>query len=99
MSEGSSIDFMVNKSFDYALGRESFVRESVNFIWKNWGRTSEQTKTKILSKLKEALSDYELEVLQNELILTYSNEKVRYKGVLGNYETAGYWKGLYNLVS
>jgi hypothetical protein len=98
MSE-KNIDQKVKTAFDYALGRESFVRDSVNYIWSNWGNVSEETRQYILGVLGEAIKTYELENLENTLILTFTNDYVIYRGCIGNSTTAGLWRGLYNLVS
>lgn len=98
MSERST-DQKLRIAFDYALGRDSFVRDSVNYIWTNWGQASEETRQYILGVLGEAMETYELEALENTLTLTFTNNRVSYKGCLGTSETAGMWRGLYNLVS
>jgi len=98
MSE-TEIDRQIRVTFDYALGRESFVRDSVNFIWSNWGQISEETREYILDTLSKSIETWKTENVENDLFATFTNERVRYRGCLGNYETAGMWKGLYNLVS
>lgn len=92
------VDHKIGLAFDYAFGRESFVRESVDFIWTHWGQASEEARQYILGVLGEAMKAYELENLENTLILTFTNDHVSYKGCLGNSTTAGIWRGFYRLV-
>lgn len=95
----NSIDDKVKTAFYYSLGRTSFVRESVNFIWSSWYRISDNLREEIRDVLQDRLKGYELQKIENDLLLTFTEECVRYEGPLGNNETAGIWSGFYNLIS
>ncbi len=92
-------DSQVKSAFYYALGRTSFVKQAINFLWSNWHKTSQETKDEIITVLREALDEEELQLAEIDLILTFTQERVDYRGCLGNRRSAGYWSGFYKLVT
>ena len=95
----NNVDDKVKTAFYYSLGRTSFVKQSVNFIWSNWSHISDDLKNEIKDVLQDRLKGYELQEIENYLLLTFTDERIRYEGPLGNIETAGIWNGLYSLIS
>lgn len=90
-------DERVFSSFTYALTQDGvFLNQSLSYIKTHWESLSINTRSSIISRLKQDVEKWELALLEWDLMKSFTEERARMPESVVSLSSARSWLSFYN---
>lgn len=97
--ESADLNMRAHIMFEYALGLpHSFALQTINTLIKQWRYLDPVTQESLKYRLRTMVDRDDAFRTEQDLVLTFTDQRIRDHGPLGDRKAAGAWKGFYDII-